>query len=277
LHAVTGITGKADDDRVTDLSCEDTAGVGGAGSVRRGHEAKAQCTVIEWRQRVLPFPIILIVLDAPGRADAPKPAPRDRVRSVGEATCLAGPDGISYTLDVHLNPHTELHMPAKNIVKAINDQISMEFGAAHVYLSMSAYLDSENLPGFAAWMRSQYQEELTHALRLFDFVLEVGEKVELQEVGKPPATYKGPLDVMKKALAHERKVTASITKLYEIAQKEKHYTALLMLQWFISEQLEEEKTVGDLIAQLELIGDNGPALLMMDRELGSRGSGGEEA
>jgi ferritin len=141
---------------------------------------------------------------------------------------------------------------------------------------MSAYLDGENLPGFAAWMRAQYQEELTHALRLFDFLLEVGAKVELQEIGKPPAIYKGPLDVMKKALAHEQKVTASINKLYEIALKEKHYNAQLMLQWFISEQLEEEKTVGDIIAQLELIGDNGPALLMMDRELGSRGSGGEE-
>ena len=168
-------------------------------------------------------------------------------------------------------------MPATNIVKAINDQIAMELGAAHTYLSMSAYLDGENLPGFASWMRSQYEEELTHALRLFDFLLEIGEKVELQQVAKPAATFKGPLDVMKKALGHEQKVTKSINKLYEIALKEKHYTAQLMLQWFINEQLEEEKTVGDIIAQLELVGNNGPALLMMDRELGGRGSEGGEA
>jgi ferritin len=166
-------------------------------------------------------------------------------------------------------------MPAKNVLSGINDQISMEFGAAHVYLSMAAYFEMENLPGFASWMRAQYQEEVTHAMRLFDFLLEIDEPVELQQVAKPPASFKGPLDVMKKALAHERKVTASINRLYEMALKEKHYPAQLMLQWFITEQQEEEKTVGDIISQLELVGNDGPALLIMDREMGSRGTGAE--
>jgi ferritin len=163
-------------------------------------------------------------------------------------------------------------MPAKTVITGMNDQVAMEFHAAYYYLAMSAYLESENLPGFAAWMRQQYQEEVTHALRFFDFLLESGEKVELQAVPKPGGVFKGPLDVMKKALAHEKKVTASITKLYEMALKEKNYPAQLMLQWFITEQQEEEKTASDIIAKLELVGNNGPALLMMDREMGNRGS-----
>ncbi len=163
-------------------------------------------------------------------------------------------------------------MPSKTTLKGINDQIAMEFSAAYVYLSMSGYLETQNLPGFAAWMRHQYEEELSHALRLFDFLGEVGEPVQLQAIVKPPATYKGALDVMKKALAHERKVTAAIHKLYESATEEKHYPAQLMLQWFVDEQVEEEKTVSEIIAKLEMIGDHGPALLMLDRELGSRSS-----
>jgi ferritin len=167
---------------------------------------------------------------------------------------------------------TELHMPAKSVISGINDQIGMEFSAAHLYLSMSAYLESENLPGFAQWMRMQYQEEVSHALRLFDFLLEAGEKVALSQIAKPAATFKGPLDVMKKALGHEKKVTASITKLYEMAIKEKNYPAQLMLQWFITEQQEEERTASDIISKLELVGSNGPAMLMMDREMASRGA-----
>ncbi len=167
-------------------------------------------------------------------------------------------------------------MPAKTVITGMNDQIAMEFHAAYLYLSMSAYFESENLPGFAGWMRQQYQEEVTHALRFLDFLLESGVKVELQSIAKPGGAFKGPLDVMQKALAHEKKVTASITKLYEMAHKEKNYPAQLMLQWFITEQREEEKTASDIIAKLELVGNNGPALLMMDREMGSRGTAESE-
>ena len=161
-------------------------------------------------------------------------------------------------------------MPTKNVISGINDQIGMEFGAAYLYLSMSAYFAGANLPGFAAWMRTQYEEEVSHALRLFDFLVEAGEKPELTAIAKPAATFKGPLDVMKKALSHEQKVTAAITKLYETAMKDKNYPAQLMLQWFIEEQQEEERTTSDIIAKLELAGDSGPAMLMMDREMGSR-------
>jgi ferritin len=156
------------------------------------------------------------------------------------------------------------------MVAGINDQVAKEFYAAYLYLSMAAYCDGKNLPGFAHWMRMQFQEELGHALRLFDFVLERGGQAELQAIDKPPVDFGSPLDVMKAALAHEQKVTASINRLYELADKEKDYPAQLMLQWFINEQVEEERSVGDIIAQLELAGDGGPALLMMDRQLAGR-------
>ncbi len=156
------------------------------------------------------------------------------------------------------------------MVAGINDQVAKEFYAAYLYLSMAAYCDGKNLPGFAHWMRMQFQEELGHALRLFDFVLERGGQAELQAIDKPPVDFGSPLDVMKAALAHEQKVTASINRLYELADKEKDYPTQLMLQWFITEQVEEERSVGDIIAQLELAGDGGPALLMMDRQLAGR-------
>jgi ferritin len=161
-------------------------------------------------------------------------------------------------------------MPAKGVVAGINDQIAKEFYAAYLYLAMAAYCDAESLPGFAHWMRMQYDEELGHALRLFDFLLERGERVQLKAIDKPPLKFGSPLEVIKAALAHEKKVTASINKLYETAVKEKEYPAQLMLQWFINEQVEEERSVGDIIAQLEMAGDSGPALLMMDRQLASR-------
>ena len=161
-------------------------------------------------------------------------------------------------------------MPAKGVVAGINDQIANEFYAAYLYLAMAAYCDAENLPGFAHWMRMQYDEERGHALRLFDFLLERGERVQLKAIDKPPLKFGSPLEVIKATLTHEKKVTASINKLYEAAVKEKDYPAQLMLQWFINEQVEEERSVGDIIAQLEMAGDSGPALLMMDRPLASR-------
>ena len=134
-------------------------------------------------------------------------------------------------------------MPTKAVQAAINDQIAMELESAYVYLSMAAYFDENNLPGFSHWMRMQHQEELEHAMKLFDFMLDNGGHVVLKALAKPPAQFKGALAVMKQSLKHEQKVTASITRLYELAVKEKDYPAQILLQWFISEQTEEEKTV----------------------------------
>jgi ferritin len=162
-------------------------------------------------------------------------------------------------------------MPTKGVEGAINDQIAKEFYAAHLYLSMSAWLEQQNLPGFAHWMRLQSDEERGHAMRLYDFLIESGGRVRLEGMEAPPVEFKGPLAIMEASLAHEKKVTASIRKLYELAEKEKDYATQLMLQWFISEQLEEEKQAQDIIARLKMAGDSSAALLFIDSQLGSRG------
>jgi ferritin len=162
-------------------------------------------------------------------------------------------------------------MLTKTVEQAINDQIAKEFYAAHLYLSMVAYFEEQNLPGFAHWMRMQTDEERDHAMRLFNYLIEAGGRVQLQKLDAPPVDFDGALAVMKASLEHEKKVTASIRSLYELAEKEKDYGTQLHLQWFISEQQEEEKNVGDVIARLELAGDNKVALMFIDRELGARG------
>ena len=163
---------------------------------------------------------------------------------------------------------------SKGMNDAINDQMAMEFHAAYLYLAMAAWFEAQALPGFASWMRLQNGEEQVHALKLFEYLLDSGGRVELKGISAPPKAFKDPLSVMKMALAHEQKVSASINKLYELAAREKDYPAQLALQWFITEQLEEERTVSDIIQRMKLAGDSGPALLMIDHELGSRGTEG---
>ncbi len=162
-------------------------------------------------------------------------------------------------------------MPSKAVEKGINKQIAMEFYSAYVYLSMSAYFDGASYPGFAHWMRLQYREEVGHAERLIDFLLHVGAPVELHAIDKPPRDFKGPLEGMEQALTHEQKVTAAIHELYELTMTEKDYATQLQLQWFITEQVEEERTVADIIAQLRMVGDSAPAILLIDRRLAERG------
>ncbi len=168
-------------------------------------------------------------------------------------------------------------MPTKAVQAAINDQIAMELESAHVYLSMAAYFDENNLPGFSHWMRMQYQEELGHAMKLFDFMLDNGGHIVLKALAKPPSQFKGALAVMKETLKHEQKVTGAITKLYELTVKEKDYPAQILLQWFISEQTEEEKTVGDIIAQMKMVGDSGSGLLLIDQHLAGRAAAAQQA
>jgi len=168
-------------------------------------------------------------------------------------------------------------MPTKAVQAAINDQIAMELESAHVYLSMAAYFDENNLPGFSHWMRMQYQEELAHAMKLFDFMLDNGGHIVLKALAKPPSQFKGALAVMKETLKHEQKVTGAITELYELTVKEKDYPAQILLQWFISEQTEEEKTVGDIIAQMKMVGDSGSGLLLIDQHLAGRAAAAQQA
>jgi ferritin len=159
---------------------------------------------------------------------------------------------------------------SEGVQNAINDQINHEFFAAYIYLAMSAYFERNNLPGFSAWMRGQAREEITHGMKLFDFVHDRGGKVTLQAVDAPPADFKSPLDVFEQALKHEQKVTGMINHLYEVAAKANDFAAQVALQWFITEQVEEEKTADLIVEQLKMVGNDRTALLMLDRELGAR-------
>ncbi len=158
----------------------------------------------------------------------------------------------------------------KKLQNAINDQIQRELESAQIYLSMAAYFDSANLPGFAQWMKMQFQEEQAHAFRFYDYVFDRGGQVILQALGQPPTEFQSPLDVLEQTLAHEQKVTGHINDLYALAVEEKEYSSQIFLQWFVEEQVEEEKAAGDIIALLKRVGDNEHALMMLDRELGQR-------
>ncbi len=164
-------------------------------------------------------------------------------------------------------------MLSKTIQNAFNDQISKEFYSAYLYLSMSSYFQSINLPGCAHWMRLQYQEEEAHALKLFDYVHDREGSVTLEAIDKPGVKFKNALDVFQQALDHEREVTRMINKLYALTQKENDYAAQIELQWFITEQVEEEKSAGGIVEQLKMVGDNKSALLYLDRQLGMRAAG----
>lgn len=156
------------------------------------------------------------------------------------------------------------------VEQALNDQIQKEFHSAYIYLAMSAYFEAENLPGAAHWMRHQAEEEQEHAMKIFDFVNDRGGRVALQAIGEPAAVYSSPLAVFEAAYAHEQKVTKSIHDLYALAVKEGDYPTQVMLQWFIDEQVEEEKNASAIVAQLHMVGDSPAALFMIDRQLAAR-------
>lgn len=162
-------------------------------------------------------------------------------------------------------------MLSKKLQDALNEQIKNELYSGYLYLAMSAYFEANNLPGFARWMRVQAGEEQAHALRFFDFIVERGGRVVLQAIDQPPVEFSSPLAVFEATLEHEKKVTGLINQLYELAVAERDYPAQVMLQWFINEQVEEEKNAAQIVETLKMIGEKGQALIMLDRELGQRG------
>ena len=169
-------------------------------------------------------------------------------------------------------------MLSKKLEDAINEQINKELYSGYLYLSMSAYCESESLPGFAGWMRAQAQEEVEHAMRLFDYIGARGGRVVLKAIEMPPPVWKSPQEMFEQVLEHERMVTGLINQLYELALQENDYATQMELQWFITEQVEEEESAGQVVDQLKRVGDQPMGLLMMDRQLGERqaGAGAEE-
>ena len=161
-------------------------------------------------------------------------------------------------------------MLSKKIENAINKQINAELWSAYLYLSMSAYFESINLGGFANWMRVQAQEEVGHAMRFYNHVVERRGRITVSAVAAPSINWKSPLNSFEDAFKHEQKVTSMIENLVTMAAAEKDYATTNMLQWFIDEQVEEELSTDTIVQKLKMIGTNTGGLYMLDRELAQR-------
>lgn len=161
----------------------------------------------------------------------------------------------------------------KKVEQAMNDQLQKELQSAYVYLGMAAYCDSVSLPGLASWLRHQFEEEQQHAFRFYNFILDREGRVELKQLDAAPTTYRSALDVFESALEHERAVTAAINELYDLVATEKDFASQAWLDWFATEQVEEEKTVGQIVDDLKRIGEDGNGLFLLDQKLAERAAG----
>ena len=164
-------------------------------------------------------------------------------------------------------------MISQSLTAALNDQLKQELYSSYLYLSMSAFCDDQSLTGFAHWLRLQADEEREHAMKFFDFIQDRDGKAVLQAIPQPPRDFGTPIQLFEQVLAHEQEVTTLIEQLYRKAIAEQDHATQVFLQWFVSEQVEEEKTATELLDTLKMAGDSKVALLMLDRELGARTPG----
>lgn len=159
----------------------------------------------------------------------------------------------------------------KKLLEEMNVQINKELYSAYLYLAMAAHFEVKNLGGFGHWMEKQANEELEHALKFFKFLNELGQPVDLMAIDKPEFDAGSPVRIFEQVLEHEKFVTSRIHLLYELAVTNKEYPSEVFLQWFVNEQVEEEKNATEILESLKLVGDSGNALLMIDRQLAARG------
>ncbi len=162
-------------------------------------------------------------------------------------------------------------MIKKTVQDALCDQIRYEMDSGYLYLAMSADFHAKGLDGMAHWMRVQAKEELEHAMRFFDHIVERGGRAVLAALAEPKKEWKSPLEAFQAAYEHERMITGRIDTLVDLAHKEKDNAALLMLQWFVGEQVEEESNAEKIVGLLTRVGESGQGLVMVDHELGARG------
>ncbi|MCM2265086.1 MAG: ferritin [Desulfuromonadales bacterium] len=161
-------------------------------------------------------------------------------------------------------------MFSKKLLDAMNEQMKNEFASAYLYLAMAGYFQSEDLPGTANWMRVQALEELTHGEKFFHFICDAAGRTEVRAIEAPQNSYKSPLDCFKAGLKHENFVTASINNLVNLARKDSNHATEIFLQWFVTEQVEEEANFSLIVKKLERIGNDGNGLLRLDEELALR-------
>ena len=161
-------------------------------------------------------------------------------------------------------------MISEKMAKALNEHIQWELYASYLYLGISAWFEEQDLPGCARWMREQSKEEITHAMKFFDYINEVGGRVLLQAIEAPPMKWKDATDAFKAALAHERKVTKRVNELVDMAAKEKDHATRIFLNWFVSEQVEEENQLRGILGMFRYTGPNMHGMLIIDKKLGKR-------
>ena len=161
-------------------------------------------------------------------------------------------------------------MISKKMEEALNGQVNAELYSAYLYLSMESYFKSLNLNGFAVWMRVQTQEEVAHAMKIYDFINERGGRVTLKAIEGPPTEWDSPLAVFEAVYVHEQKVTGLINDLVDLAIKEKDHATNTFLQWFVNEQVEEESSADEVVQQLKMMENAPGGMFMLDRELGQR-------
>jgi len=165
-------------------------------------------------------------------------------------------------------------MISQKMQKALNDQINAELFSSYLYLSMAAYLEAQNWNGMAVWMKLQSTEEYQHAMKFYAFVLAHGGSVTLEAIDKPKTTWNNPQEIFIEAFTHEQYITKRINDLVSLALEEKDYATNIFLNWFVTEQVEEEATVTLINHKFSLIGDNKTSLFLLDRELGMRSAAG---
>ncbi len=161
-------------------------------------------------------------------------------------------------------------MISDKMTKALNDQVNAELYSAYLYLSMSGYAADKDMNGASKWFFAQMQEEMSHAQKIYDYVFSRDRRVELQAIDKPPADFDSFKHMMEETLAHEQKVTSLINAVADLAQEEKDHATYGFIQWFVDEQVEEEESVRDILAEINLAGDNRAGLYMIDKALGAR-------
>jgi ferritin len=161
-------------------------------------------------------------------------------------------------------------MLSDKLYDLLNDQVNKEHYSSYLYLAMAAYFESENLPGFANWMKVQSQEEYEHGMKFYEFINDRGRKVVLKEIAKPADTWSSAADVFQNVLQHEKLVTSLINAIYAQALKDEDYPTQVMLHWFINEQVEEEKNAQQIVDQLKMVGTSANSLMILEHALGKR-------
>jgi len=159
---------------------------------------------------------------------------------------------------------------SKSMADALSEQANRELASAYTYLAMSAWADEQNLQGASSWLRIQWEEELSHATKLIDYIAERGGRADLKAIPEPQADYQGLHDAFRSVLRHEEEVTGAINQVYELAVAEKDYATQTLLDWYVNEQVEEENQPAKIISMLDLAADSPSGLLMVDRHLAGR-------